>query len=155
LAPAIEQEGAKELTMAAFTALIVEDYEGFRQFLRFTLQEKTQCRVIGEVSDGLQAVRQAEELQPDLILMDLALPKLNGMEAGRRIRKLCPNSKIIFLSQDSSREVVREALRMGALGYLLKSDATELPIAVNTVLQGMQFVSRRLKTSLISLERTD
>lgn len=77
------------------------------------------------------------------------------MEAGRRIRKLCPNSKIIFLSQDSSREVVREALRMGALGYLLKSDATELPIAVNTVLQGMQFVSRRLKTPLISLERTD
>jgi CheY-like chemotaxis protein len=129
LAPAIEQEVAKALTMAAFTALIVEDYEDFRQFLRFTLQEKTQCRVIGEVSDGLQAVRQAEELQPDLILMDLALPKLKGMEAGRRIRKLCPNSKIIFLSQDSSRELVQEALRIGALGYLLKSDATELPIA--------------------------
>lgn len=131
--------------MAGSRTLIVEDYEDFRQFLRFTLHEKTQCRVIGEASDGLEAVQQAEKLQPDLILMDLALPKLNGMEAGRRIRKLCPNSKIVFLSQDSSPEIVRGALRMGALGYLLKSDATELPVAVDTVLQGMQFVSSHLK----------
>lgn len=133
--------------MSGFRTLIVEDYDEFRQFLRFTLHERTQCRVIAEVSDGLQAVQQAEELQPDLIVMDLALPKLNGMEAGRRIRRLCPNSKIVFLSQDSSPELVQGALLLGALGYLLKSDATELPAAVHSVLQGTVYVSRRLKSS--------
>ncbi|HEX4919953.1 MAG TPA: response regulator transcription factor, partial [Candidatus Bathyarchaeia archaeon] len=108
---------------------------------------KTQCQVIGEASDGLQAVQQAEKLQPDLILIDLSLPKLNGMEAGRRIRKLCPNSKIVFLSQDCSPEVVQEALRVGAMGYLLKSDAVDLPVAVQAILAGGQFVSPRLQHS--------
>jgi DNA-binding NarL/FixJ family response regulator len=132
--------------MPPLTALIVEDYEEFRRFLRVTLQENGQCKFIAEVSDGLQAVRQAQELQPDLVLLDLALPNLNGMEVGRRIRKICPNCKIIFLSQDSSPEVVEGVLRIGALGYLLKSDATELPVALEAVLNGMQFVSRRLRS---------
>ena len=91
------------------------------------------------------AIEQAKELQPDLILLDLSLPKLNGMEAARRIRKLCPHSKIIFLSQDHSPEIVQGALRLGAAGYLLKSDATELPLAVDAILQGKVFVSRRVK----------
>jgi len=131
--------------MPGFRTLIVEDHEDLRGLLRFTLQQQTRCRIVDEASDGLQAVQQAEKLQPDLILLDLALPKMNGMEAGRRIRKLSPNSKIIFLSQDSSPEVVQAALRLGALGYLLKSDAAELPLAVEAVLQGTQFVSSRLK----------
>ena len=70
-----------------------------------------------------------------MILLDLSLPKLNGMEAGRRIRKLSPHSKIVFLSQDPSPEIVQGALRLGAAGYLLKSDATELPLAVDAILQ--------------------
>ena len=111
------------------------------------LQEKTECVVIGEASDGLYAIEQARELQPDLILLDLSLPKLNGIEAARQIRELCPHSKIIFLSQDPSPEIVREALRLGAAGYLLKSDATELPLAVDAILQGKVFVSRRVKES--------
>ena len=133
--------------MPRCTALIVEDHEEFRLLVRSTLQGKTQCHVIGEASDGLQAVQQAEKLQPDLILIDLSLPKLNGMEAGRRIRKLCPNSKIVFLSQDCSPEVVQEALRVGAMGYLLKSDAVDLPVAVQAILAGGQFVSPRLQHS--------
>jgi len=131
--------------MPAFKTLIAEDYLEFRQQLRGMLLEKTQYVVIGEVSDGLQAVRQAEELQPDLVLLDLSLPTLNGMEAGRRIRRLSPNSKIVFLSQETSPEIVREALRMGALGYVLKSEATELPAALETVMNGMRFVSSRLR----------
>ena len=111
------------------------------------LQEKTECVVIGEASDGLDAVEQAKELQPDLILLDLSLPKLNGMEVGRRIRKLCPHSKIIFLSQDSSPEIIQGALSLGAVGYLLKSDATELPLAIDAILQGKVFVSKRVKDS--------
>ena len=125
--------------------LIVEDYAAFRDLLRLTLQKGTQCIVIGEPVDGLQAVQQAEELQPDLILLDLSLPKLNGMEAFRRIRELSPRSKVVILSQDSSPEVMQGALRLGAVGYLLKSDAIDLPLALDAILQGEVFVSRRLR----------
>ena len=102
--------------------------------------------IVGEVSDGLQAVQRAQELQPDLILLDLSLPKLNGMEAGRRMRKISPQSKIVFLSQNPAPEIVESALRIGA-GYLLKSDAKELPAAIHAVLEGGTFVSDRLKAS--------
>jgi DNA-binding NarL/FixJ family response regulator len=125
--------------------LIVEDYADLRNLLRSTLQKNTECIVIGEAVDGLQAVQQAEELQPDLILLDLSLPKLNGMEAFRQIRKLSPRSKVVILSQDSSPEIVQGALRLGAVGYLLKSDAMELPLALDAILQGEVFVSRRLR----------
>jgi Response regulator containing a CheY-like receiver domain and an HTH DNA-binding domain len=132
--------------MAAFRTLIAEDHNDFRALLRSLLDNKTQCVVIAEASDGQQAVQRAQELQPDLILLDLALPKLNGMEAGRRIRKISPQSKIVFLSQSSAPDIVESALRIGA-GYLLKSDANELPAAVHAVLGGGKFVSDRLKAS--------
>jgi DNA-binding NarL/FixJ family response regulator len=133
--------------MAPLRTLLVDDHLDLRKLLRSILQEKTECVVIGEASDGLHAVEQAKELQPDLILLDLSLPKLNGLEAGRRIRKLCPHSKIIFLSQDDSRQIVQAALRLGAAGYLLKSDAMDLPLAIHTIQQGKVFVSRRVKDS--------
>src|ERR1700746_1099000 len=133
--------------MPPLRPLGVDDPEGLRKLLRSMLEAKTECVVVGEATDGLQAIEQAKELQPDLILLDLSLPKLNGMEAGRRILKLGPHSKIVFLSQDSSRDVVQGALGLGAAGYLLKSDATELPLAVDAILQGEVFVSRRVKNS--------
>ena len=80
----------------------MEDFEPFRQFIRLKLGENPELLVIGEVSDGMEAVRIAEELQPDLILLDVGLPTLNGIEAARRICKLSPNSKIVFVSQESS-----------------------------------------------------
>jgi DNA-binding NarL/FixJ family response regulator len=125
--------------------LVVDDVEDFRRFLCSTLEQRTECEVVGEASDGLEAVMQAEKLQPDLILLDLGLPTINGVEAARRIRKLSPNSKILFFTQNCSREVAQGALRTGAHGYLLKSDATELLCAVETVLQGERFVSSRVK----------
>jgi DNA-binding NarL/FixJ family response regulator len=94
------------------------------------------------VSDGLDAVRKAWELRPDLILLDIGLPSLNGIEAARQIRTLAPESKIIFLTQESSAEVVQEALRLGACGYVKKLKAAkELLAAVDAVISGNQFVS--------------
>ena len=128
--------------MPPIKILVVDDFERFRQFVCSTLQQRTEFQVVGQASDGLEAVQKAEELQPDLILLDIGLPKLNGIEAGSRIRALSPDSKILFISQDSSADVVEEALRLGAQGYLHKSDAGgELLLAVETVLQGKQFVS--------------
>jgi len=102
-------------------------------------------QVIGEVSDGLEAVHKAEQLQPDAILLDVGLPQLNGIAAGRQIRKLSPESKIIFVSQESSVEVVQEALNLGAHAYVLKSRiATDLQAALDSVLEGGQFVSKGL-----------
>ena len=96
--------------------------------------------MICEVSNGLEAIQKAQELKPDLILMDIGLPGLNGIEAARRIRTLTPNTKIIFLTQESSLEVMREAVILGASGYVLKSQAeTDLLIAVDAILQGKQF----------------
>jgi len=137
----------RDLEIAAFTTLIAEDHDDFRRLVRAQLEGKTQCSVIVEASDGLQAIQRAEELQPELILLDLALPKVNGMDAARRIQKVAPHSKIVILSQDRSPEIVREALRIGALGYLLKSDAIELPMAIDAVLKGAVFVSSHLKSS--------
>jgi DNA-binding NarL/FixJ family response regulator len=129
------------------SALIVEDFEEFRRFLRVALQEKGVCQVIAEASDGLEAVQQAEELHPDLILLDIGLPTLNGIEAARRIRKLSPRSKILFVSQEGSTEMVQKVLdELGADGYLLKLDVAELLGAVDAVLQGKQFVSSHLKS---------
>jgi len=92
------------------------------------------------VSDGLQAVEKAQELQPDLILMDIGLPGINGIEAARQIRTLVPNAKIIFLTQESSPEVIQEAKSLGASGYVFKIEAeTDLLAAVEAVLHGRQF----------------
>jgi DNA-binding NarL/FixJ family response regulator len=122
--------------------LIVEDFPAFRRFIRSTLVESLDVRVIAEVSDGLEAVRKAAELKPDLILLDIGLPTINGIEAARRIRKLSPESKIVFLSQESSADVVQEALSTGACGYVVKTKAaSQLPAVVEAVVSGTRFVN--------------
>jgi len=103
------------------------------------------CASLGAVSDGLEAVLKAEELQPDLILLDIGLPTVSGIEASRQIRKVAPQSKILFVSEGLDRDVANAALSEGGHGYVLKSDAyNELLAAVEAVMQGKKFVSRRL-----------
>jgi CheY-like chemotaxis protein len=101
-------------------------------------------RVIGVALDGLEAVLKAEALQPDLILLDIGLPKLDGIEAARRIRNAAPESKILFLSQEFDLDVARVALNAGGQGYVVKSDAEdELIAAIEAVMEGQQYVSRK------------
>ena len=101
--------------------LVVDDYERFRRIVCSTLGKRRDLQVVGEASDGLEAVHKAEELQPDLIVLDIGLPTLNGIEAARRIHKLCPECKILFVSQESSADLVQEALGPGARGYVVKT----------------------------------
>jgi len=133
------------LLAASARILVVEDFQPFSQFISSTLQARPEWQVICEVLDGLEAVQKAEELRPNLILLDIGLPKLNGIEAARQNGKLAPQSRILFVSQESSTDVVREALRVGGRGYVLKAQAQEdLLAAVEGVLQGKQFVSSGL-----------
>jgi DNA-binding NarL/FixJ family response regulator len=132
--------------------LVVDDYEPFRQFACSTLSQRPDFQVIGEASDGLEAVHKAGELKPDLIVLDIGLPTLNGMEAARRIRKSCPECKILFMSQGSSIDVAQAAFSLGAMGYVVKAHAgSELSAAVEAVCQGRKFVSKGLS----GLDRTD
>jgi DNA-binding NarL/FixJ family response regulator len=125
--------------------LVVDDYGPFRRFVCSTLKQRPDLQVIGEASNGLEAVQKAEELQPDLIVLDIGLPSLNGLEAARRIRKLSPECRILFVTQESSADVMLEALSLGALGYVVKTRAgSELLAAVEAGCQGRQFVGSGL-----------
>jgi two-component system nitrate/nitrite response regulator NarL len=125
--------------------VIVEDFAAFRRVICSILEKRQDLQVICEVSDGLEAVQKAEELKPDLILLDMGLPTLNGMQAAREIRNLAPQSKIIFVSQQSSPDLVKEALNLRAMGYVAKTRiGSDLLVAVEAVLEGRQFVSNGL-----------
>jgi DNA-binding NarL/FixJ family response regulator len=133
------------LEASTVRVLVVDDYEPFRRFVYSTLVKRQDLQVIGEASDGLEAVRKAEELKPDLIVLDIGLPTLNGIEVARRIRKRCPGCKILFMSQESSADMAQEAFSLGAMGYVVKAHAgSELLAAVVAVCQGRQFVSKGL-----------
>ena len=126
--------------------LVVDDFKDWRCQVHSLLQSRPECRVIAEASDGPEAVQKAEDLKPDLILLDIGLPKLNGIEAARRIRQLSPSSKIIFLSQNNDLDIVRAALGTGAVGYVRKIETgRELLPTVDAVLRGEQFVSSSLE----------
>lgn len=125
--------------------LLVDSYAPFRHHLRSTLQLQPEFHVVGEASDELDAIQKARELGPDLILLDVGFPDLNGIETARRIREFIPNSKVIFLSESRSWNVAEEALRSGARGYVIKSDSViELLHAVESILQGKRFISTSL-----------
>ena len=125
--------------------LVVDDYEPWRRYCLTTLRNEQGLQVVGEVADGLEAVQQAQELQPDLILLDIGLPTLNGIEAARRIRNVSSASKILFVSENRSADIAEEALSTGSGGYVIKSDAErELLPAIEAILAGKRFVSASL-----------
>jgi DNA-binding NarL/FixJ family response regulator len=134
-----------ELSMSIVRVLIVDDFDPWRAFIIQHLEGQSQLRVLGCASDGLEGVQKAEELQPDLILLDISLPKLNGIDLARKVRKLVPKAKILFLSSNADPDVVRAAFCAGGAGYVLKMDAGgALLSAMEAVLLGKQFVSNSL-----------
>ena len=146
--------GERGLDMSSIRVLVVEDFVAFRRVISSILGEKRELQTICEVSDGLEAAQKAEELKPDLILLDIGLPALNGIGAARQIRKRSPESKILFLSQESSADGVQEALSLGALGYVVKAHVgSDLLVAVEAVLSGKQFVSTLANDNLPSRPR--
>jgi DNA-binding NarL/FixJ family response regulator len=122
--------------------MLAEDFLWFRSFVRSKLEERPELLVICEVADGLKAVENAEALQPDLILLDIGLPSLNGMEVARQLRELAPKSKIIFLSQETSATILKEAFALGAWGYVYKSHAEgDLLPAIDAAVSGRRYLS--------------
>ena len=125
--------------------LVEDDFEPWRRFSRLTLQANSRWQVIGEAADGWAAVQQAQALQPDLIVLDIGLPTLNGIEVARQIRNLCPNCRILFLTENYSWEIADAAFEAGASGYVVKSDAAkDLLPGIMAVLEGARFVSSRM-----------
>ena len=140
----VEHSGARELMQknGYVRILLVDDNEPFRRSISSMLEERANLQVIGESDDGLQAVRKAETLQPDLILLDIGLPGINGIEAARQIGKVARNARIIFVTQESSPEVVQEAFDLGAWAYIIKAQAgSELLPALEAVARGERFVN--------------
>jgi len=127
--------------------LLAEDYQPFRRFLSSTIQSQLRWNDIHEVADGSGALQKALELHPELVLLDIGLPRLNGIAAARAIKKVCPDSRILFVSQETSADVVDEALKTGAEGYLCKMDSgAELLGAIDAVLRGERYVSKSLSS---------
>jgi DNA-binding response OmpR family regulator len=127
------------------TILVVEDFEPFRRFVCGTLEQKTEFQIV-QASDGLEAVHKAQAMQTDLIVIDIGLPKLNGIEAARQIRALSPHIPILFLSQEKNPDVVHETFRLGARGYIHKPFAlSHLLPAIDVVFSGGRFVSSDLE----------
>lgn len=125
--------------------LVADDYEPWRRCVSSLFLKHPEWQIVGEVSDGLEAVQKAEELKPDLVLMDLSLPKLNGIEAANRIRQTDPTTKIVFITAYRDSEAINTVLRNDADGYVLKWEiARDLLPAMEAVVWGGKFVSPRL-----------
>jgi DNA-binding NarL/FixJ family response regulator len=121
--------------------LIVDDALVWQDLLIKRLSDEPKLEIIGVAADGLTAVQKAMELQPDLILLDLNLPQLNGLDAARQIRILSPFSRILFVSGEGDPEIRRAAIKAGGSGYVLKGDVdSDLISAIEVVLSGETFI---------------
>lgn len=126
--------------------LLAEDFPPWREFTRSLLEKRAQWQIVGEARDGLEAVDQATRMQPDVVLLDVGLPLLSGIDASSQICEAVPNVRVVFLTAQESVEIVHAAFSNGAQGYVLKVDAQiELLPAIEAVLRGEKFLSRRIE----------
>ena len=135
--------------MPRIRVLVVDDHDTVRRAICALLRSDPDIEVICDVAGGVHAVRKAKELLPDVIVLDITMPKLDGLKTARRIRKVAPLTEILFLSQHDSVESVRQALRAGGRGYVVKSDAAkELITAVRAVSTRKRYVNAKFAADL-------
>ena len=135
--------------MSIVRILVVEDIKYWREFVSSMLRKEPSFEIICEAVDGAEAVVTAEKLKPTVVLLDIGLPKMNGIEAGKWIGKLVPETKVVFFSEEHDMDIVLAALKIGASGYVLKSDAThDLIAAIHAAVKGDKFVSRTVASNL-------
>jgi len=136
--------------------LVVDDYRSWRHFVLSKVKKTSGLEVVGEASDGTEAIARALELKPDLILLDIGLPNLSGLEVARRLGEMLPSTKIIFLTQNRDAELMAHCLSHGGRGYVVKADAgSELLPAIEAVTRGTEYVSERMRGHASLLFRAD
>ena len=132
--------------MSSVRVLVVDDHTGVRDMICSLLSQESALNAVFQASNGEEAVTKADLLQPDLVLLDIGLQGITGLETARQIPKVSPQTKIIFLSQHDSLHMANEALKIGGHGYVSKMDAgTELLKAIQSVREGTRFVSQRIR----------
>jgi DNA-binding NarL/FixJ family response regulator len=133
-----------------YRVLIAEDHTLFREGLKALLSFEPEFAVVGEAADGLEAYQRAEQLRPDIILLDLNMPRVDGMAAIREIKRLCPEAKILVLTVHKTEEHVLETLKSGASGYVLKdAEHDELLLAMRSVLQDKYYLSPDISARIV------
>lgn len=133
--------------------LVVDDFEPFRSFVCSIINKEPGLTIVGGVADAEEAVHAAEQLQPDLILLDIGLPTLDGLAAAKRIFEESPKSKIVFCTGNRCLDIAEQAMRNGARGYVIKQDAgKELLVAIEAVLSGRRFLSSTLTRDMAKAE---
>jgi len=136
--------------MNKIKVLLAEDHTIVRKGLRSLLDEETNIEVIGEAQDGREAIQKAQQLHPDIVLMDITMPRLNGLEATRQIKKRSPQVKVLALTMHANEEYIFQILQAGASGYVLKQAVvTELVSAIQAVHRGDSFLSPSISKKII------
>jgi DNA-binding NarL/FixJ family response regulator len=136
--------------MAALNVLLADDHEIVRQGLRSILATVRGCEIVGEVGDGRKAVAMAKELNPDVVILDIGMPLLNGLEATRQILKTCPRTKVLILTMHESDSLIQEVLDAGARGYILKTDAgRDLVTALESLRWNKTFFTSRVSQMIL------
>ena len=134
----------------AIRVLVVDDHSVMAEGLRYLIEAQEDLSVVGTVADGREALRKVEELQPEVVVMDISMPQLNGIEATELIRKRSPHTQVVILSMYSNQECVWRALRAGAHGYIPKKSASKEVIdAIRTVYNGGRYASQEIAASII------
>jgi DNA-binding NarL/FixJ family response regulator len=132
--------------------ILVDDHKLLRDGLRNIIEQRSNMRIVGEASDGREAIKICSKLVPDVLVIDVAMPGLNGIEAARQIHKKHPEIKIIGLSMHAGKQFIQGMFKAGAFGYLLNDgDADELIIAITTVVENKKYLSKDINQDFLSL----